>query len=174
MFVGFVVGGTVLVGVPGPLPCAWRSASSRATVGTYSIMNRVLSRTISTAPEHPRPASWAAHSPRCSAAGGPGPHATYLSGRLRDKNQIRATIYHPHLPSRPSRGTVVYAVSGLLAHAALFVGAPGARARFVWIGLCIGQRIHVGLTQEQMRRSGRRPLLVATGLSPAPARACFQ
>jgi len=48
-------------------------------------------------------------------------------------------------------------------HMALLVGAL-VLAPFVWIGLRIGQRIHVGLTQEQMRRAVGG-LLVATGLS---------
>ena len=37
-------------------------------------------------------------------------------------------------------------------------------APFVWMGLKLGSRIHVGLTQEQMRRAVGS-LLVLTGLS---------
>jgi uncharacterized protein len=42
-------------------------------------------------------------------------------------------------------------VSGLLLHAAIFIGGL-AMAPFVFVGLRLGQRIHVGLTQEQLRR----------------------
>jgi uncharacterized protein len=44
-------------------------------------------------------------------------------------------------------------------------------APFAWLGLKIGQRIHVGLTQQQMRRAVGA-LLVLTGLSLL-ARALF-
>ena len=159
MFVGFVVGGTVLVGVPDRY---LRIALGlfAAIVGMYSIMNPVLSRTISTLWSIPAGIVGGAFA-TVFGAGGP-VHATYLSGRLRDKNQIRATISTLISISAFSRA-VVYAVSGLLMHMALLVGAL-VLAPFVWIGLRIGQRIHVGLTQEQMRRAVGG-LLVATGLS---------
>jgi uncharacterized membrane protein YfcA len=57
----------------------------------------------------------------------------------------------------------VYAVSGLLLHLSLFIGMV-AMAPFVWIGLGIGRRIHVGLSQEQMRRVVGA-ILVVTGTS---------
>ena len=159
MFVGFVVGGTVLVGVPDRY---LRIALGlfAAIVGMYSIMNPVLSRTISTLWSIPTGIVGGAFA-TVFGAGGP-VHAAYLSGRLRDKNQIRATISTLISISAFSRA-IVYAVSGLLIHMALFVGAL-VLAPFVWIGLRIGQRIHVGLTQEQMRRAVGG-LLVATGLS---------
>jgi uncharacterized membrane protein YfcA len=50
-----------------------------------------------------------------------------------------------------------------LLHAALWLGAL-VLSPFVWIGLAIGQRIHVGLTQQQMRRAVGG-LIVLTGLS---------
>ena len=42
-------------------------------------------------------------------------------------------------------------MTGLLLNAATLAGAF-ALAPFVWIGLKLGDRIHVGLSQEQMRR----------------------
>jgi hypothetical protein len=167
MFVGFVVGGTVLIRVPDQY---LRIALGlfAAAVGTYSIMNPVLSRTISTLWSIPAGIVGGAFA-TVFGAGGP-VHATYLSGRLRDKNQIRATISTLISISALSRA-VVYAISGLLVHMALFVGAL-VLSPFVWIGLQIGQRIHVGLSQEQMRRAVGG-LLVATGLSLL-VRALFQ
>jgi uncharacterized protein len=94
-------------------------------------------------------------------AGGP-IYATYLSGRLRDKSQIRATISTLISISAFSRA-VVYAVSGLLLHMTILAGGV-VLAPFVWLGLRIGQRIHVGLTQEQMRRAVGT-LVLLTGLS---------
>ena len=159
MFVGFVVGGTVLVGVPDQY---LRIALGlfAAIVGMYSIMNPVLSRTISTLWSIPAGIVGGALA-TVFGAGGP-IHATYLSGRLRDKNQIRATISTLISISAFSRA-VVYAVSGLLLHLALLAGAV-VLSPFVWVGLRIGQRIHVGLSQEQMRRAVGG-LLVLTGLS---------
>jgi uncharacterized membrane protein YfcA len=46
---------------------------------------------------------------------------------------------------------IVYAVAGLLLHLAVFAGGL-ALAPFVLLGLKLGNRIHTGLTQEQLRR----------------------
>jgi uncharacterized membrane protein YfcA len=52
-------------------------------------------------------------------------------------------------------------VTGLLLNAATLAGAF-ALAPFVWIGLKVGDRIHVGLSQQQMRRVVGA-ILVGTG-----------
>jgi hypothetical protein len=75
---------------------------------------------------------------------------TYLSGRLEDKTEIRSTMSALISISAFSRA-VIYAVAGLLLHAAVLEGGL-ALAPFVYVGLKLGHRIHVGLTQEQMRR----------------------
>ena len=82
-------------------------------------------------------------------AGGP-IYATYLSGRLQDKTEIRSTMSALISISAFTRA-ILYAIAGLLLHMAILVGGL-ALAPFVFIGLQIGHRIHVGLTQEQMRR----------------------
>ena len=159
MFVGFVVGVTVLKGVPDEY---LRGALGlfAAAIGAFSILNPALSRTIS--------ALWAIPAGIAGGAvatvfGAGGPiYATYLSGRLRDKNQIRATISTLISVSAFSRA-VVYAVGGLLLHAMILYGGL-VLAPFVWIGLKIGHRIHVGLTQEQMRRTVG-VVVMLTGLS---------
>ena len=56
---------------------------------------------------------------------------------------------------------VVYAIAGLLLNAAMLMGAA-ALSPFVWLGLKLGHRIHLGLTQQQMRRA-IGGLLVLTG-----------
>jgi uncharacterized membrane protein YfcA len=92
-------------------------------------------------------------------AGGP-IYATYLSGRLHDKNEIRATLSTLISVSALTRAAM-YAVAGLLLKAAILAGMA-LLAPFVWIGLKIGHRIHLGLSHEQMRRAVGT-LLVVTG-----------
>jgi len=82
-------------------------------------------------------------------AGGP-IYATYLAGRLRGKDELRSTVSMLISLSAFTRA-IIYAISGLLLHFTIFAGGV-VLSPFVWIGLAIGRRIHVGLTQEQMRR----------------------
>jgi uncharacterized protein len=159
MLLGFVAGATVLVGVPDR---SLRAALGvfAATVGIYSILNPVLHRTISALWSIPAGIAGGAIA---SVFGAGGPiYATYLSGRLRDKNEIRATLSTLISISAFTRA-VIYAVTGLLLHRWIFAGMV-VLAPFVWMGLRLGSRIHVGLTQEQMRRAVGS-LLVLTGLS---------
>jgi uncharacterized membrane protein YfcA len=159
MFVGFVVGVTVLVGVPDNY---LRGALGlfAAAIGIHSIMNPTLGHTISKLWRIPTGIVGGAIA-TVFGAGGP-IYATYLSGRLRDKSQIRSTISTLISISAFSRASI-YAMTGLLLHTATFVGGL-AMAPFVWIGLKLGHRIHLGLSHEQMRRSVGA-LLVLTGLS---------
>ena len=57
----------------------------------------------------------------------------------------------------------MYVVSGVMLHVAIFLGTL-VLAPFVWLGLKLGTRIHLGLTQEQMRRA-IGALLVLAGAS---------
>lgn len=159
MFVGFVIGATVLVGVPDKY---LRSALGvfAAAVGIHSILNPVLHRTISRWWSVPAGIVGGAIA-TVFGAGGP-IYATYLSGRLRDKTEIRSTISSLISISAFTRA-LVYAVTGLLLHLTIFAGAL-VLSPFVWLGLKLGHRIHVGLTQEQMRRAVGA-VLVLTGLS---------
>jgi uncharacterized protein len=159
IFIGFVIGGTVLVGVPD----RWLRIALgifAAVVGLYSIFNPTLHKTISRLWAIPAGIAGGAVA-TIFGAGGP-IFATYLAGRLRDKNEIRSTASTLISISAFSRA-IVYAVSGLLLHLSLFIGMV-AMAPFVWIGLGIGRRIHVGLSQEQMRRVVGA-ILVVTGTS---------
>ena len=159
MFVGFVVGATVLVGVPDRY---LRIALGlfALVIGIHSIVNPVIVRTISALWSIPAGISGGAIA-TIFGAGGP-IYASYLSGRLRDKHELRATMSALISVSAFSRA-VVYAVSGLLLHTVLLLGAV-VLSPFVWIGLGIGQRIHVGLTQQQMRRVVGA-IVMLTGLS---------
>jgi uncharacterized membrane protein YfcA len=159
MFVGFVVGVTVLVTVP---ETHLRTALGvfAIAVGVNSIVNPVLRRTISAWWSVPVGVLGGAIA-TVFGAGGP-IYVTYLSGRLRDKGEMRATMSTLISISAFSRA-LVYAVSGVLLNLATLFGML-ALAPFAWLGLRLGTRIHVGLTQEQMRRT-IGALLVLTGSS---------
>ena len=159
VMIGFALGLTVLVGVPDRYLRAALGIFA-AGVGIHSILNPTLHRTISRWWCVPAGVVGGAIA-TIFGAGGP-IYATYLSGRLRDKNEIRSTLSTLISISAFTRA-ILYAISGLILHAAIFVGAV-ALAPFVWLGLRLGSRIHVGLTQEQMRRAVGA-LLVVTGTS---------
>jgi hypothetical protein len=159
MLAGFVIGATVLVGVPDQhLRIALGVFS--AALGIHGIFNPTLHSAISKLWAIPAGLVGGAIA-TVFGAGGP-IYATYMSGRTNDKAVIRSTISTLISISAFSR-TLVYAVSGLLLHAAIFVGAL-ALVPFAWVGMMIGQRIHVGLTTEQLRRAVGC-LLVFTGVS---------
>lgn len=159
MLVGFVVGFTVLVGAPDRYLRAALGVFALG-VGIHGILNPTLERTVSSLWSIPTGIVGGAVA-TIFGAGGP-IYATYLSGRLRDKTELRSTISTLISISAFSRA-VVYAIGGLLLHKAIFVGML-LLAPFVWIGLQTGRRIHVGLTQVQMRRV-IGAVLVCTGLS---------
>ena len=159
MFVGFVLGATVLVGVPD----RWLRVALgifAAAVGAYSIFNPTLHRTISKLWSVPAGVAGGAVA-TIFGAGGP-IYATYLSGRLNDKDEIRSTVSTLISLSAFTRA-IVYAISGLLLNASIALGLA-VLSPFVWMGLAIGRRIHVGLTQQQMRRVVGG-ILVVTGTS---------
>jgi uncharacterized membrane protein YfcA len=156
MFAGFVIGVTVLTGVPDKY-LRLALGVFAAGVGVHGILNPTLHHRIS--------ALWSIPAGLVGGSlatifgvGGP-IYATYLSGRLGDKSEIRATLATLIWISAFSRAAI-YAVGGLL-QATIFAGGL-LLAPFVWIGLRIGTRIHVGLTQAQMRRA-IGALLVLTG-----------
>jgi uncharacterized membrane protein YfcA len=157
MFVGFVLGVTLLVKVD---PDTLRVALGvfAVAVGVHGIVNPVLHSKISK--WWSIPAGLVGGSiATVFGAGGP-IYATYLSGRLHDKNEVRSTISTLISISAFSRA-VLYAVGGLLLHWTIFAGMA-VLAPFVWLGLKGGSRIHTGLTQTQMRRVVGA-LLVAIG-----------
>ena len=159
MFGGFAIGATVLVKVPDEYLRTALGVFAMA-IGGYSIANPTVHRRISRLWVVPIGLVGGAVA-TVFGAGGP-IYATYLSARLGDKSQVRATTSALISISAFSRA-VIYAVSGLLLHVAVFLGAL-VLAPFVWMGLTLGTRIHVGLSQEQMRRVVGG-LLVFTGLS---------
>jgi uncharacterized membrane protein YfcA len=159
MFAGFAVGTTALVKVPDAYLRPALAVFTMA-IGVNSILNPRLSKMIS--------AWWCIPTGIVGGAvatvfGAGGPlYATYLSGRLQDKTEIRSTMSALISISAISRA-ILYAIAGLLLHTAVLVGGL-MLAPFVLIGLRLGHRIHVGLTQEQMRRVVGAIVLVTGGL----------
>ena len=157
MFAGFALGVTALVGVPdGHLRLALGIFTT--ALGLHAIVNPVLHRAISKLWAIPAGIVGGAVA-TLFGAGGP-IYATYMSGRTNDKHVLRSTLSAIIAISAFSRG-IAYAVSGLLLHVAILAGAL-VLVPFVWIGLKVGQRIHMGLTTEQLRRAIGF-LLVLTG-----------
>jgi uncharacterized membrane protein YfcA len=159
MFGGFAIGALVLVHVPDHYLRVALGLFALA-LGGYSIVNPSVTRRISRLWVVPVGLVGGAVA-TVFGAGGP-IYATYLQARLGDKNQVRATTSMLISVSAFSRA-VIYAVSGLLLHAAIGIGLV-VLAPFVWTGLKIGTRIHVGLSQQQMKRVVGG-LLVFTGMS---------
>jgi uncharacterized protein len=147
MFVGFVIGLTVLVGVPDRYLRIALGAFA-VLLGIHGIFNPVLHKQISALWVVPAGLVGGALS-TVFGAGGP-IYATFMSGRLRDKSEIRSTVSTLISISAFSR-VIVYAVGGLLLHLSILAGAV-VLSPFVLLGVRIGGRIHVGLTQLQMRR----------------------
>lgn len=159
MFVGFLIGVTMLVKVNAD----WLRIALGAfaiLVGIHGIANPSLGSKIS--PWWCVPAGITGGSfATVFGAGGP-IYATYLSGRLADKNEVRSTVSALISISAFSRA-ILYAIGGLLLHWTIFAGML-VLAPFVWLGLRIGARIHTGLSQTQMRRVVGL-ILVASGAS---------
>ena len=158
-FVGFVVGVTVLVKVPDVYLRVALGVFAVA-VGIHGIANPVVHRRVSRWWAIPTGIFGGAMS-TTFGTGGP-IYATYLTARLSDKSQIRATMSTLIAISAIVRA-VAYVVSGLIT-LALVTGALMA-GPFAWLGLKLGTRIHVGLSQQQMRRViGVLLILTGTGL----------
>jgi len=159
MFIGFIVGGTVLVGVPDKY-LRLALGVFAVSIGIYSIVNPGVVKKFSTWWSVPVGIVGGAVA-TVFGAGGP-IYASYLHGRLDDKTVVRSTMSALIAISAFTR-TLVYAVSGLILHAAIFAGFV-VLSPFVWVGLKLGHTIHVGLTHQQMRRA-IGVLLVLTGSS---------
>lgn len=159
MFVGFALGFTVLVNLPQE---GLRTALGVfvLAVGLHSLANPVTHRSISRWWAVPAGITGGAVATLFGAGGSI--HATYLSGRLRDARQVRATVAGLISISTFARA-ILYAIGGLVLHAAMLAGVV-LLAPFAWAGVRLGGRIHLSLTQAQMRR-GVGALLVASGSS---------
>jgi uncharacterized protein len=158
MAVGFVVGVTVLVKVP---DVYLRTALGlfAVVVGIHGIVNPVVTRRIARWWVVPTGIAGGAMS---STFGTGGPiYATYLVARLGDKSQVRATMSTLIAISAILRA-LAYVLTGLIT-LSLALGALVA-APFALLGLKLGTRIHVGMSQQQMRRA-IGALLILTGTS---------
>ncbi len=81
--------------------------------------------------------------------GGP-VYVTYLSKRLSDKSQVRATMSAIINISTALRA-LSYAISGLLLSAKLLT-TVALLLPVMWVGVKLGSRVHLSLSDAQMRR----------------------
>jgi uncharacterized protein len=93
--------------------------------------------------------------------GGP-PYVIYFSHRLRDKAEIRATFSGLFLLDGGLR-IVTFLIAGLLLQPDILLALAGALPLMV-LGLYLGNKAHVGLTNQQMLRL-IGALLVGSGTS---------
>lgn len=144
---GIVLGATLLVHAP-PQPLKYALGIFALAMGLHGVASAAAPRRIAAAWAIPAGVVGGAVA-AVFGAGGP-IYATYFAGRLDDKTVLRSTVARMISISALVR-TIVYAIGGLVLHAALLASAA-ALAPFVWLGLRTGMKIHVGLTQSQMRR----------------------
>lgn len=81
--------------------------------------------------------------------GGP-PYVIYVSHRLRDKSELRATFSALFLIDGGLR-IVTFIIAGLLLQDGIFVALLGALPLMA-LGLYLGHRVHIGLSSAQMQR----------------------
>jgi len=144
--VGFVIGATILVKVP-DIYLRVALGVFAVAVGIHGIVNPVIVNRVSRWWVVPTGLFGGAMS-TTFGTGGP-IYATYLVARLPDKDQIRATMSTLIAFSAIVRA-ITYVVTGLIT-LSLLVGALIA-APFAFLGLRLGSRIHVRMSQRQMRR----------------------
>ena len=159
MMAGFALGLTVLVGVPDRYLRVALGIFAVAA-GIHGIVNPAVRGTFSQLWVVPAGILGGAIA-TVFGAGGP-IYATYLAGRLEDKGELRSTLSTLISISAFSRA-ILYALSGLVLNAAILVGVV-VLAPIAWLGMRIGTRIHVSLSQAQMRRA-IGGVVLATGLS---------
>jgi uncharacterized membrane protein YfcA len=90
--------------------------------------------------------------------GGP-PYVIYLTHRLRDKSQLRATFSGLFMLDGGIR-VATFLVTGLLLQPDLLWAVPGALP-LLGVGLYLGHRVHVGLSPTQILRVIGTILLVS-------------
>lgn len=146
MLVGFVAGATILVKVP-DIYLKVALGVFAVAVGIHGIVNPVVTRRISRWWVVPTGLFGGAMS-TTFGTGGP-IYATYLVSRLSDKDRIRATMSTLIAISAIVR-VIAYVVSGLIT-ISLVAGSLIA-APFALLGVKLGSRIHVRMSQQQMRR----------------------
>jgi uncharacterized membrane protein YfcA len=148
MVAGIALGVTVLVNVP-QQPLKVALGLFAMAVGLHAILDPAPKGTIS--PWWCVPAGTVAGIiAAVFGAGGP-INVAYLAGRLREKGEIRSTVSIVISVSATLR-TVLYALSGLVLKGAVFAGFALA-VPFAWAGVALGTRIHLGLSNAQMRRA---------------------
>ena len=159
MVLGIVLGVTALVNVP-QAPLKIGLGIFAMAVGLHAILDPAPKGTIS--PWWCVPAgTLAGMIAAIFGAGGP-INVAYLAGRLREKSEIRSTVSIVISVSATLR-TVLYGLAGLVLKAGVFAGFALALP-FAWAGIVLGSRIHLGLSNSQMRRAIGVVLMASGGV----------
>jgi hypothetical protein len=90
------------------------------------------------------------------------PYVIYLTHRLRDKSQMRSTFSALILMESGVR-LLIFIVAGLMLQKDIFLALLLAFP-LMWFGLYVGNRIHLGISKEQMSKL-LGTLLMVSGLS---------
>ena len=147
MFIGIALGVTLLVNLPRK-PALMALGVFCVAFGAYSIGNPGVRGKIATWWSVP---SGVAGGVLGALFGTGGPiYVVYLSHRLADKSELRATVSGLITVSTITR-IVMYAITGLLMDLKLIVAAA-VMIPVMWIGILIGTRLHLGLSADQLRR----------------------
>jgi uncharacterized membrane protein YfcA len=157
-FVGLVAGVTLLVHLP---PDASMAALGATVVifGVWSMLARASVRPVNVA--WALPAGFASGvASGAFGVGGP-PSVLYLSGRVRDKTALRATLATTLVLSVVTR-IALFGASGLMAGSNVILAA--LLLPFALAGLWLGGRVHLRLSREQFARFVAG-LVIASGLS---------
>lgn len=146
-FIGVILGVTLLVRLPKE-PLLTALGLFVIAFGMHSVLNLHSSKPLSR--------GWAIPAGLTGGTvgalfgtGGP-PYVIYLSHRLRDKSEIRATFTGLFLIDGGLR-ILTFLAAGLLLHPNLLWAVAGALPLMA-LGLYLGHKVHVGLSQAQMLR----------------------
>ena len=146
--IGVILGTTLLVGLP-ERPVLAALGLFVLIFGLRYALNIHGERPISRLWAHPAALTGATVS-GLFGTGGP-PYVIYLTHRIRDKGELRATLSVLFMLEGLFRG-VIFALAGLLADRAVWSGVA-LGLPILFLGLWLGSHVHLRLSQTQMVRA---------------------
>ena len=143
--IGVILGVTLLIHVP---------QKPLMTTLSFIIILFALRNMLNLGGQHPISRAWAGPAGLAGGTigalfgtGGP-PYVVYLTHRISDKSQLRATFSGLFMIDGGVR-IIVFTLSGLLLHVQL-LWAIALAVPLMALGLFLGNRVHVGLSSRQM------------------------
>lgn len=146
--VGVILGTTLLVGLPAQ-PVLIGLGVFVLVFGARYALNIRGERPLSRAWAHPAGLAGATVS-GLFGTGGP-PYVIYLTHRIRDKGELRASLSALFMLEGVFRAGI-FAFAGLLAERAVWQGLA-LGLPLLWLGLWLGSHVHLRLTHTQMVRA---------------------